>query len=216
MVKQKSRRNPELCFYSGLKEIYGPSASGTSPLLSADGATVITDKGDILKRWAEHFDSILNRPSLINNDAIDRVPQIPPNMALDTVPTHEELQKAISQLSSGKAPGSDSIPAEVYKHGGPALVLQLLQLLKLIWQQETVPQDFKDASVIHLYKRKGNRQDCNNHRGISLLSIAGKILARILLNRLMSHLEQGLLPESQCSFPKERGITDIVFAARQL
>jgi len=203
-------------FYSGLKEIYGPSASGTSPLLSADGTSLITDKSDILKRWAEHFDSILNRPSAVNNDAIDRLPQIAPNLALDTMPTEVELQKAISQLSSGKAPGSDNIPAEIYKHGGPALVRKLLQLLRLIWQQETVPQDFKDASVIHLYKRKGNRQDCNNHRGISLLSIAGKILARILLNRLMTHLEQGFLPESQCGFRKERGTADMVFAARQL
>ena len=67
------------------------------------------------------------------------------------MPTREELVKAISQLSSGKAPGSDSIPAEIYKNGGPALVLQTLQLFRLIWQQETVPQDLKDASIIHLY-----------------------------------------------------------------
>ena len=96
--------------------------------------------------------------------------------------TLEELVKAISQLSSGKAPGSDSIPAEIYKCGGPALICRVLQLFRLIWQQETVSQDLKDASVIHLYKLKGNRQDCNNDRGIPLLSIAGKILARILLN----------------------------------
>ena len=203
-------------FYSGLKEIYGPTTSGTSPLLNIDGTALITDKEDILKRWAEHFDSVLNRPSVINDEAINRLPQIPTNEALDIMPTREELLKAISQLSSGKAPGSDSIPAEIYTNGGPALVLQILQLFRLIWQQETVPQDLKDASIIHLYKRKGNRQDCNNHRGISLLSIAGKILARILLNRLMKHLEQGLLPESQCGFRKERGTIDMVFAARQL
>ena len=120
------------------------------------------------------------------------------------MPTREEQLKAISQLSSGKASGSDSIPAQMYKNGGPALVLRILQLFKLVgWQQETVPQDLKDASIIHLYKRKGNHLDCNNHCGISLLSIAGKILARILLNRLMKHLKQGLLPESQCSFQKE-------------
>ena len=98
----------------------------------------------------------------------------------------------------------------MYKNGGPALVLRILQLLLLVgWKQgnrkqETVPQDLKDASIMHLYKRQGNRLDCNSHHGISLLSIAGKILARILLNRLMKHLEQGL-PESQCGFQKERG-----------
>ena len=56
-------------FYSGLKEIYGRTTSGTSPLLNIDGTTLITDKEDILKRWAEHFDSILNRPSVINDEA---------------------------------------------------------------------------------------------------------------------------------------------------
>nr|VZI25662.1 unnamed protein product [Spirometra erinaceieuropaei] len=74
----------------------------------------------------------------------------------------------------------------------------------------------KDATIVHLYKRKGNRQVCVNHRGISLLNIAGKIFARILLNRLNSHLEQGLLPESQCGFRRHRGTTDMIFAARPL
>nr|VZI20073.1 unnamed protein product [Spirometra erinaceieuropaei] len=85
-----------------------------------------------------------------------------------------------------------------------------------MWRQGEVPQDFKDATIVHLYKRKGNRQVCDNHRGISLLNIAGKIFARILLNRLNNHLEQGLLPESQCGFLRHRGITDMIFAARQL
>lgn len=85
-----------------------------------------------------------------------------------------------------------------------------------MWQNETVPQDLKDAQITHLYKRKGNRQACNNHRGISLLSIAGKIFAIILLNRITVHLEECLLPESQCGFRRERGTTDMVFAARQL
>ena len=53
-----------------------------------------------------------------------------------------------------------------------------------MWRHEAIPQDFKDASIIHLYKRKGNPQVCDNHRGISLLSIAGKILAKILLSCL--------------------------------
>ena len=54
----------------------------------------------------------------------------------------------------------------------------------------------------------------DNHRGISLLSIAGKILARVLLNE---HLEQsGLLPESQSGFRKDRETIDVIFTARQL
>ncbi|BHF66147.1 hypothetical protein SprV_0200916100 [Sparganum proliferum] len=92
----------------------------------------------------------------------------------------------------------------------------LTALFQEMWRQGEVPQDFKDATIVHLYKRKGNRQVFDNHRGISLLNIAGKIFARILLNRLSNHLEQGLLPESQCGFRRHRGTTDMIFAARQL
>ncbi|BHF82138.1 hypothetical protein SprV_0802527500 [Sparganum proliferum] len=69
---------------------------------------------------------------------------------------------------------------------------------------------------MHLYKRKVNRQLCDNHHGISLLNIAGSIFARILLNHLNNHLEQGLLPESQCGFRRHSGTMDMIFAARQL
>ena len=78
-------------------------------------------------------------------------------------------------------------------------------------------KSYKDAAIIHLFKRKGNPQVCDNHRGISLLSIAWKILARVLLNRLNKHLVQsGLLPESQFGFRKDRGIIDMIFTARKL
>ena len=119
-------------------------------------------------------------------------------------------------MSSDRAPGDDSIPAEVYASGGPKLIESLKSLFTSMWTQEKLPQEFKDASIIHLYKRKGNRNSCDNHRGISLLSIAGKILARVLLNRLNAHLERGLLPESQCGFRAGRSTTDMIFAARQL
>ena len=203
-------------FYSALKDVYGPSSSGSAPLLSADGNTLISDKEKILERWAEHFDNVLNRPSTINEEAIERLPQVPVDETLAEPPTEEEVSKAIKQLSSGKAPGADSIPAEIYASGGPKLKECLSALFTVMWNQEKLPQDLKDASIIHLYKRKGNRNSCDNHRGISLLSIAGKILARILLNRLNAHLEQDLLPESQCGFRAGRSTADMIFAARQL
>ena len=46
------------------------------------------------------------------------------------------------------------------------------------------PQDMKDANIITLYKNKGDRGNCNNYCGISLLSIVGKLLACVVLKRL--------------------------------
>ena len=102
-------------FFDALKTVYGPKSSGTTPLLSADGTSLLTDKEAILKRWAEHFDSVLNRPLSINDDAINRLSQVECNLLLDEFPTVAETLKAIKLLSSGKAPGSDAISAEIYK-----------------------------------------------------------------------------------------------------
>ena len=105
-------------FHDALKTIYGPKSSGATTLLSADGNTLLTDKEAILERWAEHFYSVLNRPSSINQDAIDRLPQIECNVLLDEFPTVTETRKAVQQLSSGKAPGADAIPAKFTRLGG--------------------------------------------------------------------------------------------------
>nr|VZI51122.1 unnamed protein product [Spirometra erinaceieuropaei] len=209
-------RNEWKNFFCTIKAVYGPPRKGIAPLLSADGNTLLTEKTQILQRWAEHFRGVLNRPSVISDVAIERLPQVETDVDLDLPPSPQETIKVVQQLSSGKAPGSDAIRAEVYKHGGPQLMDHLTALFQEMWRQGEVPQDFKDATIVHLYKRKGNRQVCDNHRGISLLNIAGKIFARILLNRLNNHLEQGLLPESQCGFRRHRGTTDMIFAARQL
>ena len=205
-------------FYEALQAVYGPQSAGSSPLLDINGTKLLTEKTQILERWAEDFNSVLNRPASINDEAINQLPQVEINHELDNIPSMEEVSKAIKQMSSGKAPGSDAIPAEVYKAGGPVMLQKLTKLFQSIWNEGKVPQQFKDATIVHIYKRKGNRQSCDNHRGISLLSIAGKILARVLLNRLTQHLEQDppLLPESQCGFRASRGTVDMIFAARQL
>ena len=82
-------------FFDALKTVYGPQSSGTTPLLSADGTSLLTDKEAILKRWTEHIDGVLNRPSSINDKAINRLPQVECNPLLDELPTVSETVKAI-------------------------------------------------------------------------------------------------------------------------
>nr|VZI42627.1 unnamed protein product [Spirometra erinaceieuropaei] len=139
------------------------------------------------------------QPSLALSDvAIARPPRVETNAELDLLPSLHEAISGVQKLSSGKAPGSDASPAEICKHGGPQLVNHLTALFQM-WRQGEVSQDFKDAAIVHRYKRKGNRQLCDNHRGSSLLNIAGKIFVYILFNRLNNNPEQGLLPKSQCT-----------------
>ncbi|VDM00818.1 unnamed protein product [Schistocephalus solidus] len=125
----------------------------------------------------------------ISDAAIYRFLQVDTNNDLDLPPSLPETIWAVQKISSGKALGSDAIPPEVYKHGGPRLMAELTTLFQEMWCQGQVPQDFKDTTIM---------------------------FARVLLNRLNGHLEQGLLPESQCGFRRHRGITDMIFAIRQL
>ena len=55
-----------------------------------------------------------------------------------------------------------------------------------------------------------------NSRGISLLSVAGKILARVMLKRLLSQVVDIVLPVSQCGFRRGRSTIDMIFVARLL
>ncbi|VDL91020.1 unnamed protein product [Schistocephalus solidus] len=167
-------------------------------------------------RWAEHFRKVLNCSSAISNAVIDRLSQVDTNNDLDLPPSLPETIRAVQQISNGKALGSEASPTEVYKQGGPWLIAELTTLSPGDVAPRKVPQDFKDVTIVQLYKRKRNQQLCDNYRGISLLNLAGIIFARILLNCLNDRLEQGLLPESRCGFGRHRGTTDRIFATRQL
>ena len=57
---------------------------------------------------------------------------------------------------------------------------------------------------------------CDNHCGISLLSIAGKILARLILNRILKHVVDEIYPESQFGFRALRGTIDMIFSLCQV
>ena len=214
-VQQAADSHNAKLFFSALKTIYGPTTSGCSPLLSSDGKTLIKDQAGLLERWTEHFSSLLNRPSSVSQIALSQIPQNPVITDLDEPPSLDEVQKAINQTSSGRASGKDSIPAEIYKTAGPDALNAFHDILLDIWEKEAMPDDFRDALIVALYKNKGNRADCGNYRGISLLSIAGKIFARVILNRLITVSEQNL-PEAQCGFRPGRSTVDIIFALRQL
>ena len=128
-------------FHDALKAIYGPKSYGATPLLSSDGSTLLTDKDAILEKWAEYFNSVLNRTSSVNDNAINRLRQIECNLLLDEFPTVTETRKAIQQLSYGKAPGTDAKPAEVYKAGGlPMAAEKLTELFQCMWRKEATPK----------------------------------------------------------------------------
>jgi hypothetical protein len=106
-------------------------------------------------------------------------------------PSLVEVEIAIGKLKRYKSPGTDQIPAELIKAGGETLYSEIHKLICSIWNKEDLPQQWKESIIVPIYK-KGDKSDCNNYRGISLLSTAYKILSNIRLARL-THMSVKLL-----------------------
>ena len=200
--------------YEGIKKAFGPSVSKVAPLKALDGS-IIKDREMQMIRWAEHYQSLYATENTVTATALANILTMEIMEDLDTLPTEIELSEAIDKLAPRKAPGGDVIPAEAIKYGKPALLKHLHELLCQCWEEGRVPQDMRDANIITLYKNKGDRTDCNNYRGISLLSIIGKAFARLILKRLQL-LAERIYPESQCGFRAERSTIDMIFSLKQL
>ena len=127
-------------------------------------------------------------------------------------PLLSEVERAIRDLHSGKAPSLDNIPAELVKASGPTVVKVLHMLWTKIWDTGTWPQERKQQELVMLYKN-GNNKECGNYQTISLTSHTSKILLKIILNRLQKKISKEL-PEEQAGFQKGQGTADLICALR--
>ena len=117
----------------------------------------------------------------VSESALDDVPVVEPvvpstvDVSCDP-PSEEEISVAISQLRKGRAPGPDGLLAESLRLGGAETVRWLRILFDCIWREEEVPAEWRKQLLIPLHK-KGSRMECDNFRGIALLSIPSKVFA---------------------------------------
>lgn len=132
----------------------------------------------------------------------------------DAEPVVEEVKHAIHSLKNNKAVGLDHVVAEALKAGGEALAIRLHSLFKLIWTSNVVPSRWKKAAVIPILK-KGDNRECKNYRGISLLSIVGKVLMKIIQSHLQKHREM-TSREEQAEFRPRQGCSYQIFTLRRL
>ena len=91
-------------------------------MLSPDSLTLITNKNEILEKWAQHFDSVLNLPSFIIDEAAQHFLQVSVILNFNIFPSEDEADKAIKQMSTSKTPVPEVISAKVFKCDDPSLV----------------------------------------------------------------------------------------------
>ena len=137
--------------YLVTKKLTGKFQQTVKPVMDKNGNPLTTTK-EQLKRWAEHFRELLNRP----------IPDSPPDIpSAETElpiscdkPSKAEIKKAIMTLRSGRAAGPDEIPAEAIKADIETAVNILCSLFSKIWEKEKVPVQWKEGIIIKLPKKK--------------------------------------------------------------
>ena len=159
--------------YTTTKKLSGKLGKPERPLNDKGGKPVPEEDGQ-KKRWTEHYEELLNRPA--PQDLPD-IPSANDHLPVDCdPPTEKEIHQDIyKQLKNGKSAGPDSSRAEALKTDIETSVELLRPLFKKIREEEQVLSEWKEGYLIKLLK-KGDFSSCSSYRGITLLSIPGKVL----------------------------------------
>ena len=187
---------------------------GVSDTLQDSTGAVIEGAEEKVVRWEEHFSQLLNRPPPVNPLKEEDLPFSGFVNLSEEVPSRDEILKAIKSARSGKAPGEDGIPPELWKHAGEVAIDCIEGLFREVWETEKIPSGWKEAEILPLFK-KGNKADCKNYRGISLIDIALKILESVIMARIKPYRDYSTR-ENQAGFRSGRGCVDQVFALRYM
>ena len=111
-----------------------------------------------------------------------------------------EVRLLLETLNTSKAAGTDELPAKILRECAAELAPSLTQLYNLALSSGRLPQTWKTANISPVFK-KGDREQCNNYRPISLLCIVSKVFERCFLNKVyplvsdqISKAQHGFLP----------------------
>ena len=117
-----------------------------------------------------------------------------------------EVKWALGIITTNKASGGDGIPVELFQILKDDAVKVLHSICQHIWKTQQWPQDWKRSVFIQIPK-ESNTQDCLNYCTMALISLASKVMLKILQDRLEQYMNQEL-PDVQAGFRKGRGARD--------
>lgn len=162
----------------------------------------------------EHFNDLIG--SFPNSENPE--PEIPNILDenLDKEFTSTELRHAVFSQNNNKSPGTDYLPAEIFKSSYELIEPLLLKLFNTIFTSGNYPTSWGEGIITPIFKG-GNIDDCKNYRGITLTNIIAKIYSQLLLNRLTKwSIEHETISDNQFGFQKGKSTSDCIFILHSL
>ena len=179
-------------------------------------------KGQTSKQCPIDVKSLYNHFKNINNSDHDTAGVPEANLdyetqGLNAAITEEEVICAIKALKNGKAVGIDEVRNEFIKHSSPLLISIYCKLFNKVLDSGIVPEQWVQGIIIPIYKGKGDTTQCDNYRGITLLSCVSKLFTSILNKRLTTFIDDNeILLANQAGFRKSHSTLDHCFVLKSL
>ena len=141
---------------------------GSAKYIRDENGKLLRKFDEIRARWRRYFTSLLNTTSAtLNRTIIEGLSQKPTALSLGDSPVATETKKALRSMANGKAMGPDELPAELLKLGlsdsSHEILLAFHDIIVAVWMTGEVPQEWKDAIIKVLHKKK-DRIECSNYR----------------------------------------------------
>jgi len=202
--------------YTKVKQLTGKdkSTSRSAAIKDLDG-NLLTEPEEVRKRWKDYVEILYDKegkpkPEDMQLEGEDNVPEDFKGPEV----MESEILAAIKEMKNKKAVGVDEIPAEFWKVLGEKGTRELVSLCKEMYQKGIWPEDFTRVVMIPLPK-KANAVECGDHRTISLISHASKIMLRILTKRIEAKARD-FIGRNQFGFRREVGTRDAIGVMRML
>jgi hypothetical protein len=198
-------------------------------VFDASGQVVRRGRSAAVARFQEFLAGLLQSGGEVSVEVLQRAEQLAADVEAEFAlgrytgsgeehfgdpPTVHEVQAAVKALRNDAAPGVDGIVAPLLKVGS-VMAVWLHRVITAVWASGRAPVEWKRALIVPLYKGKGDRKAVDNYRGISLLSIPGKVYATIIMRRVYAQMDDRL-HECQSAFRKGRSLGDAVFTLRMI
>ena len=160
-------------------------------------------------RKAELFCNQFSSVFVLDNGIPGGVPDKDVILSLsDILFSNEHVSVALSGLNSKTSCGDDGLPPLFFKKCCTVLVKPLKQLFQCSFETSELPQCWRDAVVVPIYKNKGNRSEVVNYRPISVTSVPCRLMESVLKFCLVNHLlYNGLISQYQHGFLAKRSTT---------
>ncbi|KAI3351987.1 hypothetical protein L3Q82_020806 [Scortum barcoo] len=207
---EEDYRSASKRFWQTVRRLRRGKQYSANTVYSAGGELLTSTGEDIVGRWKKYFEDLLNPTDLPSNEEAEAgVSEV------DSSITQAEVTEVVHKLHlSGKAPGVDEIRPEYLKSLDVVGLSWLTRLCNIAWRLGTVPLVWQTGVVVPLFK-KGDRRVCSNYRGITLLSLPGKVYARVLERRIRPIVDPRI-QEEQCGFRPGRGTLDQLYTLHRV